>query len=148
MPDFFPDVFIGSDSERSAARIAAELEIAAKPGTLFEFYASLRAPKGHMKLPSRKIITEEWAVYRWMQIHLLFALDLYCRYGSSVSGPLSPKVEERIEHDVLDAQYLFIGVLQKSFATHERKLRRWFKLIHPDGKLFGKDASEETPLRR
>jgi len=140
MPDFFPEVFRGSDSERRAARLEAERDIAAKPGKLFDFYASLRAPKGQKKLPPRMLITEDWAVYRWLQIHLLFALDLYCRYGTSIADALTPKVEERIEHDVLDAQYLFIGVLQKSFATHEKKLRRWFQLIHPKGELFGKDA--------
>lgn len=141
MPDFFPDVFHGSDSERRAARLVAERDIAARPGKLFDFYASLRAPKGQKKLPPRKLITEDWAVYRWMQIHLLFALDLYCRYGVALGDAMTPRVEEKIEHDVLDAQYLFIGVLQKSFATHEKKLRRWYALIHPDGHLFGKDAS-------
>lgn len=140
MPKFFPEVFEGSDPERLSARHAAEGDIAASPGKLFDFYASLRAPKGQKKLPTRRLITEEWAVYRWIQIHLLFSLDLYCRYGNALGGTLTPNVEEKIEHDVLDAQYLFIGVLQKSFATHEKKLRRWFALIHPDGALFGKDA--------
>ena len=114
MPDFFPEVFRGSDSERLAALHEAECDIAAKPGKLFDFYASLRAPKGQKKLPPRKLITEDWAVYRWMQIHFLFALDLYCRYGGALDDALTPKVEEKIEHDVLDAQYLFIGVLQKT----------------------------------
>ena len=140
MPSFFPEVFRGSDTERLISRLEAERDIAAKPGKLFDFYASLRSPKGQKKLPARKLITEDWAVYRWMQIHLLFALDLYCRYGGALANALTPNVEEKIEHDVLDAQYLFIGILQKSFATHEKKLRRWFELIHPDGALFGKDA--------
>lgn len=140
LPDFFPKVFCGSDSERRAARLEAEGKIAARPGKLFDFYSSLRAPKGEKKLPPRKLITEDWAIYRWMQIHLLFALDLYCRYGTALVDTLTPKMEEKIEHDVLDAQYLFIGVLQGSFAVHEKKLRRWFQLIQPSGTLFGKDA--------
>ncbi len=140
MPDFFPEIFRGSDAERSAARLKAERDITAKPGMLFDFYESLEAPKGQKKLPPRKLLTEDWAIYRWLQIQLLFALDLYRRYGKSLGGILTPKAEERIEHDVLDAQYLFIGVLQKSFATHEKKLRHWFKLIHPDGALFGKST--------
>jgi hypothetical protein len=139
MPSFFPDLASRKNHIRRAARDDAETQVV-KPGALMDFYASLRSPKGQRKLPPMRLITEEWALYRWLQIDFLFCIDLYFRFGSTLSNHLSPKAEQGIEHDTLDAQYLLVGVLEGSFATHESKLQRWFKLILPHGQLFTKDA--------
>ena len=140
VPSFFPDAFAGSDKRRRAARAEAERIIAGETGSLLDFYGQLRSPRGHRRLPPKRIVNDQWALYRWLQVHFLFSIDLYWRYGEQLAEPLSPTAEEKIEHDVLDAQYMFIGVLEGSFATHEKKLRRWFTAIRPDGALFGKDG--------
>lgn len=139
MPDFFPEVFVDNDRVVQAAKAEAELLIA-RPGFLLDFYAQLRAPKGIRRFPPRKLVTEKWAVYRWLQVQFLFALDLYSRFGRALSEPMSPKQEEEIEHDVLDAQYMLIGALEGAFATQEKKLVRWFKLLQPDGLLLCRDG--------
>jgi len=139
IPDFFSDLSVGNDDVRRQRRKEAE-ELIAEPGSLMEFYAGLRAPKGTRKFPSRRIVNEKWAIYRWLQVQFLFALDLYLRYGFALADPMSPATEERIEHDVLDAQYLFIGVLEGAFATEEKKLQRWFKLLQPSGLLLTKNG--------
>jgi hypothetical protein len=137
--DHFPELLAGNDAARAAARVAAE-ELVAQPTALLDFYGQLRAPKGMKRLPPRRLINERWALYRWLQVQFLFAIDLYLRYGDSLAHPLSARVEERIEHDTLDAQYLLIGVLEGGFATEEKKLKRWYKLLVPEGLLLTRDA--------
>lgn len=139
MPSFFPDLAARNSRVRQAARIHAEAAVV-EPESLMDFYETLRAPKGHRKLPPRRLISEDWAVYKWLQIDFLFCIDLYFRFGSTLASPLSPKSQQDIEHDTLDAQYLLVGVLEGRFATHETKLKRWFKAIRPAGKLFDQDA--------
>lgn len=139
MNTFFPDLASPNSGKRQAARAAAEKAVGER-GSLRDFYASLRAPKGARKSPPVRIITDEWAIYRWLQIDMLFCIDLYFRFGPALIEPLSPTAEEQLEHDVLDAQYLLVGVLEGSFATNEKKLRRWFRTILPHGNLIGKDA--------
>ena len=134
---FFPNAFVGNDLQRKAARADAERLITQESGSLLNFYGQLRAPKGERRFPPARYLTEEWAIYRSLQVQFLFSLDLYARYGDALGAPLSRKSEEKIEHDVLDAQYLLIGVLEGSFATDELKLRHWFALLRPDGILFG-----------
>ena len=142
VPEFFPDLFVGSDAVRKASRAEAEALIA-KPGSLLDFYAGLRAPKGMRRFPPRKLVTDRWAIYRWLQVQFLFALDLYARYGAALAEPLSSAVEKGIEHDVLDAQYLLIGILEGAFATEERKLQRWFRLLQPNGLLLTETANRD-----
>lgn len=137
MFQFFPNAFVGNDFQCKAARADAERLITQKSGSLLNFYGQLRAPKNERRFPPARYLSEEWALYRSLQVLFLFSLDLYARYGNTLRAPLSQKTEEKIEHDVLDAQYLLIGVLEGSFATDELKLRRWFSLLRPDGHLFG-----------
>ena len=138
IPSFFPDVASKKSHLRLAARENAEALIA-QPASLMEFYGALRSPKGQRKLPPKKLISENWAIYRWLQIDMLFCLDLYYRFGSNLNEPLLPKVEQGIQHDILDAQYLLVGVLEGKFATQEAKLQRWFKAIQAQGILYTKE---------
>lgn len=140
MPTLFPGVFVGDDRQRKAEREAAESVIANDRQALLEFYGQFRAPKGQRRLPPKRLLTEDWALYRWLQVHLLFALDLACRQRSNMAKPLTPKLQEKLEHDVLDSQYMIVGVLEGSFATHEKKLQDWYSLICPKGVLYGKDG--------
>lgn len=139
MPSFFPELDARKSHVRRAARDEAEAQVV-QPSALMDVYAGLRAPKGQRKLPPRRLISDDWAVYRWLQIDFLFCIDLYFRFGSALSDPMSPKSEQGIEHDILDAQYLLVGVLEGSFATHETKLQRWYRALLPQGKLYAKDA--------
>ena len=136
-PEFFPEVFNGSDEHRRAARAKAEEAILKDRDSLLHFYGQLRSPKGQPRLPPKRLLSEEWALYRWLQIELLFAIDLYARYGPKLSQPLGERIEEKIEHDVLDSQYMLLGVLEGAFATRETKLRNWFTAICPNGRLYG-----------
>jgi hypothetical protein len=131
---FFPDLLSGSQSNRDTARAEAEAAIAA-PGSLLQFYSFLEAPPGEKPLPPANLVSEGWAVYRWLQVQMLFALDLYARYGGRIPEKLTDGTFERIEHDVLDAQLLMLGCLEGAFATKEQKLKRWWRLLCPQSEL-------------
>lgn len=132
---FFPKILVGSETQQVQAREEAERAIA-EPGALIPFYASLEPPPGQQPLPSASIVTEKWALYRWLQVQLLFSLDLYVRYRGAIPENISPTTYEKIEHDVLDAQVMMLGCLEGAFATREKKLIRWWNLICPDGTLY------------
>jgi hypothetical protein len=134
MPDFFPDAFAGSGS--AFAFRAAEAAVTTDAEALIEFYGTLRSPKGHRRLPPKRLLTPEWALFRWLQVHFLFALDLFRRYGLRLAGEITPELHKKVVNDALDAQLLLIGALEGSFATREAKLQRWFSAMCPEGSLF------------
>ncbi|MNT61706.1 hypothetical protein D3C72_1993660 [compost metagenome] len=81
-------------------------------------------------------MTEDWAIYRWLQVQFLFALDLYVRYQGKVPDSMGSAAWEKLEHDVLDAQVLMLGCLEGAFATNEKKLIRWRRMLCPNGTLY------------
>ena len=135
VPTFFPDLLSGTTERRKVAVEEAE-EIIAKPGMLIPFYASLKSPPGERSLPPPDMICEHWAVYRYLQVQMLFALDIFVRYQGQRPDTKNPNIYERMEHDILDAQVLMLGCLEGAFATQERKLQRWWKLLCPYGDLY------------
>lgn len=136
-PTFFPDILKGNDASRAIARKEAERAVAEETDDLLGFYRLLTSPPGEPSLPPADIVTPDWALFRWVQVKLLFALDVYCRYSGKMPEPLSEQVYERFEHDVLDAQYLILGLLEGAFATREKKLQKWWYLLSPTGTLHG-----------
>ena len=135
-PTFFPDLLKGSDASRGIARREAERAVAEETENLLGFYRLLTPPPGELSLPPVDLVTPDWALFRWLQIKLLFALDVYCRYSGNLPEPISAKVHDRFEHDVLDAQYLILGLLEGAFATREGKLQKWWRLLSPTGALY------------
>lgn len=135
IPTFFPDILSGSQSKRE--RTIAEVEAAiATPGALLNLYSALEVPPGEKTLPPAGVISEDWAIYRWLQVQLLFAADLYVRYNGRIPTKLTKGTFERMEHDVLDAQLLMLGCLEGAFATKEKKLMRWLKVLCPRAELY------------
>lgn len=135
IPSFFPDLLEGSDAQRQVAYSEAERAIA-EPGALIPFYSQLEPPVPEGSFPPADIVSDDWAVYRWLQVQLLFALDVYVRYGGTCPKELTPRTYKRMEHDVLDAQMLMLGSMEGAFATRENKLRRWWSLLCPSGSHY------------
>lgn len=134
IPSFFPNLLTGSDTMRRAAHEDAERALA-EPLALIPFYSQIVTPLGEKSLPAPDLVSEEWAVYRWLQVQLLFALDVYVRYCGIVPQDRI-RTYEKMEHDVLDAQVFMLGCLEGAFATHEKKLKRWWTLLCPSGSLY------------
>lgn len=125
----------GSQSNRDAAHIEAERAIVS-PQALRPFISQFTPPPGEKPIPAAGSIDEEWAIYRWVQVQLLFGLDIYVRYQGNIPNPLSPRMYEKLEHDVLDAEQLILGCLEGAYATRENKHKRWWRLLCPDGHLY------------
>lgn len=92
-----------------------------------ELYGAIR--KDFM--PSPDAIDPRWLFFRWMQVHLLAGVDFIYRYGHSACVTSS-----KLPNDFIDLEYLVIGLVAGAFATREKRLRRWFRLLSPDGELL------------
>jgi hypothetical protein len=135
IPTIFPTLLIGNDAIRAETKAHIEREIASDIDGIRDLLASLEPPIGAPSLPPSEVLTIEWALVRWTQVRLLFALDTYVRYKGNIPSHLSSKMYDRFEHDVHDAHYLTLSVLEGTFATREVKLQTWFQLLCPDGLL-------------
>lgn len=45
-----------------------------------------------------------------------------------------------LARELFDADYLMLGVLEGGLATHEKRLRRIFQWLRPDGRLYPPDV--------
>lgn len=82
--------------------------------------------------PPAKAIDYNWAVFRWLQIHLLYAVEYKRRYDSN-NGKIKPSI---LAHDNIDIEYLMLGVLNKCLASDDKKIKFLFKLCCKEGFLF------------
>jgi len=135
IPSFFPNLLRGNQTERDKAHMEAEALIVS-PQSLTSLLSEIKPPAGEKELPPATTLNNNWAIYRWLQVQLLFALDVHVRYQGNIPEKLGPKVFTRMEHDVLDAELLALGCLEGNFATKENKHKRWWKLLCPSGELY------------
>lgn len=131
----FEDLLSGSDFARRQAADLAFAQIA-DPKWVTGFYEQLSSPNPDEPFPDASIVDLSWAHLRWLQVQLLFSVNLYIRYQGRLGGAITSGVHERLEHDLHDAQALVLGVLEGALATREKKLANWFKLLCPNGELF------------
>ena len=131
----FPHIHTGTDEERKEYKSEYERYIAENPRKLGTFLSSLEPPDG-FALPTQEKLNESWTLLRWLQVRLLFNLDLYVRYGNNKSIELTKNLKSKLKNDVLDMNYLILGVLQHGFATKERKLIEFYNLLCPGGLLL------------
>ncbi|WP_077033408.1 hypothetical protein [Pelomonas sp. KK5] len=142
----FPQLAVGNDEGRRAFQETAE-SVVAEAARMRVFYESMsKVPSpGMFQAPPAHLVDENWACFRLMQVKLLFAIEHVHRIGTiDQPAELSVKAFTRLEHDVLDQQYLIQGVLEGAFATEEKKLQRWFRLLRPDGELHCRPAFEDV----
>ncbi len=85
-----------------------------------------------------------WILVRRYQVMALFAIDYYVRLGPLDFAKMTPNQRLKLEHDLHDMDILILGVAEGALATHERKLRRWFRLLAPEGLLLPPDPPGPT----
>lgn len=91
-------------------------------------YRDIR-PEG---FPPASFLDPSWALFRWVQVNLLFALDYLGRYGFAELESLP----QRVEHDIHDIEYVIFGALCGALATRDDDITDNFLLSHSDGKLL------------
>jgi len=82
--------------------------------------------------PGAEFLDPSWALFRWVQMHLLFGLDYIRRYGFADLAA----VPARIEHDVHDLQYALFGALCGALATKDSDIELNFRMACPAGTLL------------
>lgn len=136
VPMFAPSMAAQGSMARIAAQTEVVHELATDREAVLRIYRSLSTHGEGMSLPDADMLDESWALYRRLQVQLLFAVDTYARYGDQLPDVLTPAMFRKFEHDVLDQEAVLLGVLEGSFATRENKLQRMFSLLIPNGTLF------------
>ncbi len=86
---------------------------------------------GHTDPPPEQI-DEQWALYRWIQIRLIAALDYFRKYGDREMSSETTK----IENEYLDLEYCLIGCLIGSIATRDNGIAKRFQALCPSGNVF------------
>lgn len=82
--------------------------------------------------PPGHLLGHSWALFRWVQAKVLFALDYLGRYGFAEL----PNVPRRVEHDIHDSEYVAFGALSGALATRDGDIAGNFLLCYPDGRLL------------
>ena len=139
----------GSTEQRERAYGAARQEVAQDRDFIVKFFAEVLcggtyAPPGArflMQVAQTGAFGPEWALYRWTQVTLLHALELLERYGKMVPAKLTTTQREKLQHDVIDMQYVVLGVLQGALASKDKRMRAMFKLLRPDGAMLPADPA-------
>jgi len=135
----FPKLLSGSTTAQHAERSRAEAAIS-QLEQIHGFFSALRATDQDNPFPVIRSCFRKWAHIRWLQVLMFFALNLHILYRGKIREQLTPKLLEKLEHDIHDAQILALGVLEGAIATNERKLLKWFGLLNSGGKTFGRTA--------
>ena len=133
----FPKLRDGATEQRIMKHQEITRKIVDDEGVVQSLYSAIWKPEEcQPSWPEAAKIDSRWAIYRWVQAKLLFALDAGVKYQGSMPTSMSKKTYRRFEHDMIDLEYLVQGVLQGSFATKEVKLKNWFVMLRPDGEIL------------
>lgn len=82
--------------------------------------------------PSFDTISEEWAIYRWLQIRVLAALDYFKKHGVMKKSGKA----KAIENEYLDLEYCLVACLCGGLATRDHILAGRFMALCVKGKLL------------
>ena len=82
------------------------------------------------------VIDSNWAYFRWIQVRVLYSLNLLLKYQGQLPKDFSDKFWRRVEHDLLDSEYVILGSLAGALASNENKMISNFRYICPDGLSF------------
>ena len=84
-----------------------------------------------LESPEGEIISKEWALFRWTQANLLYAIEYIRKYG-----PNPNVTSEKLENEILDIDYCITGSLAGCLASKDKKIREIFRIMCPNGHLL------------
>lgn len=136
----YPEISTGSDQSRKIAAEELRTKVSREKDYVRRLYSTIKITHPNLaglKAPNPTIVDVDWASYRWVQIMTLFSIDIGSRYSNiNILSALPENTIEKIRHDVMDFQYLLLGLLEGRFATTEGKLIDWYRLLSPSGVLL------------
>lgn len=102
-------------------------DIACDMDGLRRFYAGV-APQGFV---DASLVDTNWAVFRYMQVHLTADVEFLAKYGVNVNVPNMAK----LENERADLNYLVCALLAKGLATNDEPMKKRFRRLCPEGLL-------------
>lgn len=106
---------------------AAKNRVARDPLLIGRIYEEIRPQHS----PATAQIGPEWALYRWLQVQLVYALEYIKRHGAGKSD----LVAKSVPSDVIDAQYVTTALLANGLASDDATIKEIFQLLNPTGEL-------------
>lgn len=134
--EFFPHLNGISFSAFSKAVDDAKQEVASNQNKIKQIYQNLLEHDAPSNAVNANVIDSNWAYFRWLQVRVIYSLDLLLKYQGKLPQETSLNFWERIEHDMLDAEYVMLAALANGIACNEKKVIGIYKLICPDGLVF------------
>jgi hypothetical protein len=82
--------------------------------------------------PDACIINENWAIFRYYQVHLLSTVEYIRKYGFS----LIENIRKELINFRIDIDYCVIGALADGLLTNDKKMAQFFSLLCPKKMLI------------
>jgi len=82
--------------------------------------------------PEPHRIDKEWILLRYLQVHLLAALEYIRKYGKESQSTIT----HRLENEYLDIDYCIIGTLSDGLATRDKTIAKFYNLLCPEKTLI------------
>lgn len=83
------------------------------------------------KWPDSRIINKDWAIFRYLQFHLIGALDYIWRHGQKEKEP-----SKKLINACIDLEYCILGSLTDALATHDKIMKKFYKIVCPEKTLI------------
>lgn len=97
----------------------------------------VRDPDGRVFLPPVATLEADSAVVVHFQVTHALALQRALDHGVEFDSPANvARLTPALARELFDADYLMLGVLEGGMATREKRLRRIFRWLRPQGVLF------------
>ncbi len=107
---------------------AAKTQISSDSSLVRELYADIR----HPTWPEPDCLTEDWVLYRWVQVQVLAALDYVRRYGDGNAEMIA----KAIENEYLDLGYCITAIIAGALASRDPGMIERFTRVKPDGMVI------------
>jgi len=78
--------------------------------------------------PEPPIIDRDWILLRYLQAHLLAAIEYIRKYGKESQAMIT----KRLENEYLDIDYCIIGTIADGLATRDKTMAKFYNLLCPD----------------
>lgn len=106
-------------------------KIVADTRRIKEVYRKISEIKPEFFPPADKI-DENWAFFRWVQVHVLASVEYIRKYGVGNTEMMA----KGLVNDNIDLDYCITGILSGALATHDNRMKLYFRLCRPDGLLI------------
>ena len=116
--------------EEARQQIASDNE---KVKEIYTAFLDYDAPPNPVEV---ELLNANWAYYRWIQVRVLYSLNLLLKYQGQLPENPSKKIWRGIEHDLLDSEYVIFGALSGALACSEKRMITNFKCVCPYGEIF------------